>query len=102
MGNVGTESVYQIVQSGRTECFVGVSRGCLARRLYSQDTRETQLSPSVLTLHIPVMCKAHVSFRGDLASVQWSVAIGCVGYVTHVQDWTRVVYPTRPVTLVTG
>ena len=67
VGNVGTESVYQIVQSGRTECFVGVSRGCLARRLYSQDTRETQLSPSVLTLHIPVMCKAHASLRGMLS-----------------------------------
>ena len=31
--NVGTESVYQIVQSGRTECFAGVSREGLTREL---------------------------------------------------------------------
>ena len=64
MGNVGiysvgTESVYQIVQSGRIECF--------AERPYSRDTRETQLSPSILTLRILVMCKAHASLRGMLS-----------------------------------
>ena len=64
MGNVGiysvgAESVYQIVQSGRTECLAGVSRESL--------TREIQLSLSVLTLHIPVMCGAHASFRGMLS-----------------------------------
>ena len=64
MGNVGIYSVgvkgvYQIVQSGRTECLTGVSREGL--------TREAQLSPSVLTLRIPVMCKAHASFRGMLS-----------------------------------
>ena len=35
--------------------------GCLAGRPYPRDTRETQLSPSILTLRIPVMCKAHAS-----------------------------------------
>ena len=60
MGNVGiysvgAESVYQIVQSGRTECLAG--------KPYLRDTHKTQLSPSVLTLHIPVMCRAHASFR---------------------------------------
>ena len=64
MGNVGIYSVgakgvYQIVQSGRTECLAGVSREGL--------TRKTQLSPSVLTLRIPVMCKAHASFRRMLS-----------------------------------
>ena len=57
--SVGAESVYQIVQSGRIEC--------LARRPYPRDTSETQLSPSVLTLHIPVMCRAHAFFRGMLS-----------------------------------
>ena len=77
MGNVGinsvsTESVNQTGQAGRTECLAG--------RLYPQDTRETQLSPSGLTLRIPVICKAHASFRGMLShellakSLQSSVA----------------------------
>ena len=55
ISSVGTESVNQTGQAGRTEC--------LTKRPYSQDTRETQLSPSTLTLRIPVMCKAHASFR---------------------------------------
>ena len=64
MGNMGiysvdAESVYQIVQSGRTECLAGVSREDIIR--------EIQLSPSVLTLGIPVMCRAHASFRGMLS-----------------------------------
>ena len=64
MGNIGiynedTESVYQAVQTGRTECLAG--------RPYPRDTRETLLSPSALTLRIPVMCKAHASFRGMLS-----------------------------------
>ena len=45
-----------------------MSRGCLAGRPYPQDTHKTQLSTSVLTLHIPVMCRAHASFRGMLSS----------------------------------
>ena len=41
MGNVGiysvgTESVYQIVQSGRTECFTGVSRECHTREILAK------------------------------------------------------------------
>ena len=64
MGNIGiysegTESVYQTVQTGRTECLAG--------RPYLRDTRETQLSPSVQTLRIPVMCKAHASLREKLS-----------------------------------
>ena len=38
-------------------------RECLVGRPYPRDTYETQLSPSVLTFRIPVMCKAHASFR---------------------------------------
>ena len=68
MGNVGiysvgTESVYQIVQTGRIECFAGVSREVF----YLRDTCETQLSPCILTLRIPIMCKAHASLRGMLS-----------------------------------
>ena len=68
MDNVGiysisTESVYQIVQSGKTECLAGVSREGLTREI----SRETQLSPSILTFHIPVMCRAYASFRGMLS-----------------------------------
>ena len=64
MGNVGVYSigakgVNQIVQSDRTECLAGISREGL--------TRETQLSPSIPTLRIPVMCKAHASFHGMLS-----------------------------------
>ena len=40
---------------------------CLAGRPYPRDTRETQLSPSVLTFCIPVMCRAHASLRGMLS-----------------------------------
>ena len=36
-------------------------------RPYSPDTRETQLSLSVLTLRIPVMCKAYALLRGMLS-----------------------------------
>ena len=40
---------------------------CLAGRPYPWDTRETHLSPFILTLCIPVMCRAHASFRGMLS-----------------------------------
>ena len=70
MGNVsiysvGTESVYQKWQSGKTECFA--IRKLLAGRPYLRTTHETQLSPSILTLRILVMCRAHASFRGMLS-----------------------------------
>ena len=42
-------------------------RECLAGKPYLRATRETQLSPFVLTLRIPVMCRAHASFRGMLS-----------------------------------
>ena len=42
-------------------------RGCLTGRPYLRDARETQLSPSVLSLCIPVMCRAHALFRGMLS-----------------------------------
>ena len=34
--SVGTESVYQIVQSSKTECFTGVSREGLTRELLAK------------------------------------------------------------------
>ena len=45
-------------------------RGCLTGRPYPRDTRETQLSPSVLTLHIPVMCKALALLRRMLITIK--------------------------------
>ena len=44
-----------------------IFHGCLARRSYLRATRKTQLSPSILTLRIPVMCKTHASFREMLS-----------------------------------
>ena len=44
-----------------------MSRGCLVGRPYPQDTRETQMSPFVMSLCILVMCKAHASFSGMLS-----------------------------------
>ena len=61
--SVGTESVYQIGQSSKTECFASVSREGLTRKLL---TKHSCLHP-VLTLRIPVMCRAHASFRGMLS-----------------------------------
>ena len=68
MGNVGiysagTESVYQIVQTGRTECLAGVSRVGLTCEIL---TRHSCLHP-ILTLHIPIMCKAHALLHGKLS-----------------------------------
>ena len=56
--SVGTESVYLIVQTGRTECLTGVSRKSLTHEILA---RHSCLNP-ILTLRIPVMCKAHASF----------------------------------------
>ena len=64
MGNVdiysvGAESVYQIVQTGRTECIAGVSREGLTREILATHN----CFHLVLTSHIPVMCKAHALLR---------------------------------------
>ena len=67
VGNVGiysvsTESVHQIGQSGKTKYFTGVSwEGLIHETL----VKTTYLYP-VLTLCIPVMCRAHASLRGKL------------------------------------
>ena len=61
--NVGTESVYQIGQSGKTKCFASVSREGLTRELLAKNSC---LHP-VLTLRIPVMCRAYASFHGMLS-----------------------------------
>ena len=49
--SVGRDMMYQIWQYSKTECFAG--------RPYPRNTRDNQLSPSVMTLRIPVMCWAH-------------------------------------------
>ena len=61
--SVGTKSVYQIGQFGKTECFASVSREGLTRELLA---KHSCLYP-ILTLRIPVMCRAHASFRGMLS-----------------------------------
>ena len=63
MYSVGTESVYQIGQSGKTEFFVSVSREGLTHELLA---KHSYIHP-ILTLRIPVMCRAHASFRGMLS-----------------------------------
>ena len=42
-------------------------RGCLAGRPYLRYTHKTQLFLSVLTLRIPVICRAHALLRGMLS-----------------------------------
>ena len=61
--SMGTESLYQIEQTGRTEYLVGVSREGLTREILA---RHSYLH-LVLTLRIPVMCKAHASLHGKLS-----------------------------------
>ena len=61
--SVGIESVYQIGQFGKTECFTSVSREGLTCELLAKNSC---LHP-VLTLRIPVMCKAYASFHGMLS-----------------------------------
>ena len=61
--SVGTESVYQIVQTGRTECLAGVSREGLTRKILARHNC-LHLVPTLLIL---VMCKAHASLRGKLS-----------------------------------
>ena len=61
--SVGIESVYQIGQSGKTECFVSVSREGLTREIL---TKDSCLHP-VLALRIPIMCRAYASFHRMLS-----------------------------------
>ena len=53
ISSVGTKSVNKTGQANKTECLAG--------RPYPQDTRETQLSPSGLTLCIPA-CAGHMIY----------------------------------------
>ena len=56
INSVGTESVYQTRQAGRIECLTSVSREGF--------TRETQLSPSDLTLRILARAGHMIYFAG--------------------------------------
>ena len=56
INSVGTKSVFQTGQADRTECLTSVSREGL--------TRETQLSPSGLTLRIPARAGHMIYFAG--------------------------------------
>ena len=62
INSVGIESVYQKWQSGKTECFAGVSREGLNHEILAN----TSCFHPVLTLRIPIMCRAHASLRGML------------------------------------
>ena len=58
-------------------------RGYLVGRLYPRDTHENQLSPSVMTLRIPVMCRAHASFHGK-ASQELPAKTSC--FLLHLES----------------
>ena len=65
VGNVGiysvsTESVYQIGQSDKTECFAGI----LWEGLTRETLAKTNCLHPVLTLRIQVICRVHASLRG--------------------------------------
>ena len=60
--SVGTESVYQKWQFSKIECFVGISREGLTCKIFM---KTSYLHP-ILTLRIPVMCKAHAALCGKL------------------------------------
>ena len=76
INSVGTESVNQTKQAGRTECLAGVSREGLTREILASHS----CLHLVLSFRILVMCKAHASFRKMLScelpakSLQSSVA----------------------------
>ena len=61
--SVGTKSVYQIVQTGKIECLVGVSRESLTCEILARHN----CIHLVLTLRIPVMCKAYASLHEKLS-----------------------------------
>ena len=63
--SVGTESVYQKWQFGKTECFASISRKGLTALTRKTLAKYSCLHP-VLTLHIPVMYKSHASLHGML------------------------------------
>ena len=75
-------------------------RNCLTGRPYLWATRERQLSPSVLTLCILVMCKAHASFRRMLShklpakNLQSSIFLSL-----HTQTHTLSLFHTQPLQL---
>ena len=57
--SVSTEIMYQIWQFSKTEYFVGISwEGLTCKTL----TKTSYLHP-ILTLHIPIMCRAHATLR---------------------------------------
>ena len=65
---------------------------CLVGRPYPRATRETQLSPSVLTLCILVMYKAHASLRGMLGRelpVKTSLVFNSLSLHTHSLSITQ-------------
>ena len=73
------------------------------RATFPRDTREIQMSPSVLTLRIPVMCRAYASFRGMLShelptkTLQSSIAsvFNCFSLHTHTHSLSH----TQPLQL---
>ena len=57
--SVDTKSVHWIGQSGKTKCFVGISQEGLTHETLAK----TNCHHPVLTLRIPVICRAHASLR---------------------------------------
>ena len=77
--SVGTENVYQIWQFSKIECFVGISREGLTRETLAK----TSCLYPVLTLRIPIMCRAHASLRGKLTreiSAKTTLVFNCLEF----------------------
>ena len=62
INSVGTESVYQIGQFSKIDCFAGISREGLTHETLAK----TSCLHPILILRIPIMCKAHASLRKKL------------------------------------
>ena len=60
---MGTESVYQMGQFGKTECFTSVSQEGFTCKLLAKHN----YLHLVLTLRIPIMCRAYASFHEMLS-----------------------------------
>ena len=76
--SVGTESVYQIGQSGKTECFVSVSQEGLTCELLA---KHSCLHP-VLTLCIPIMLSSELLAKTFQSSICLSLHTLSLSHIT--------------------
>ena len=60
--SVGKDRVYQVWQSGKTDCFASVSR----EGVTCETLAKTSCLHPILTFRLPIICKAHASLHGKL------------------------------------